>query len=668
MKKFLIPKDGKTGRLVAKNIIILAVLIAVCGLAVWSWFTNQTGATADGISVMCKGEGVEVSWDNIDFYTDLTKREQSSVEGTTTTVTSTESSDDTIGPAKNLCDSSGNPLSLNLVTGNGLDFFEPYTNRRTGTILLNNDSSWQGIKVNGNNSSGRYVDIDLYFRSTKARDVFLAGDSAVSPKNLYGNYSDYGLFSKDNIAAASRIAFLNSNKDACSFIWAPNSNVQLVENESGYKKYTTTETAGAGDSSGTLGDVIDFTTQNGNYYLWLPTNYTSDPNTQDSSLVAHKMNFTVYDETNNTGLYTFEYTIREPNTGKDPTIIYYVNQSGTTWNSNDISYVDVSKSYATNDISDSSPRVALSRDSFNLNTTSTQQDRKASAFYVQGFKTQEITITIGYNPVTKQVVVIGYSSTGAETKTYNRIGVDTEEVTYYPLDGDVTCALVNPDTEFAFSTEVNYRKSINFLDVQKQNVSPLSITNKELFTVEKTGDGYEATYQFINASNDSAIAIDNGIISFSSGETEFTLKYVEGVEGPVLTIGDYYLASRNGRITAAKLSSLNPSDVVTVYVGSSYKVVTDATQEVYQFYNHDDKEIQVLNSTTSPKLYPSSTSTSATTLIGNGTKIVTLEKESDSEYYTAHIVMRVWVEGTDREAKTPLADGIFNISLHFTSQ
>ena len=51
------------------------------------------------------------------------------------------------------------------------------------------------------------------------------------------------------------------------------------------------------------------------------------------------------------------------------------------------------------------------------------------------------------------------------------------------------------------------------------------------------------------------------------------------------------------------------------------------------------------------------------------TKIATLKKEnSDDEYFTAHIVMRIWAEGTDRDAKTPLADGIFDTSFHFISQ
>ena len=672
MKKFFSVNNGKKGIFVAKNIIIFAVLIAVCGLSVWSWLTWGQKTDADGINVKAKADGVKVSWDKINYYSDLTALNDADIVA------------DQRGLAKDLSYADGSPLTLDLITGNGIKFFEPKVNRRTGTVLTNPDSSWQGTVVDGNNSDGKYVDIDLYFRSEVKRDVFLAGDSAVNPKTTSGNYSDYGTFSKDYIAAASRVAFFDVIKTEsadgtvtesigdCSFVWAPNANVELIENESGYIKLTNTKTSEGGLIGGSLGDVIDFVTNtHGDYYLWLPTDYSSDPNTQDSSLAANKMKFTVFDEANNTGLYTFEYTIKEPNTGKEPSIIYYINQSGSSWDSNDISYVDISKSFANNDGGDVSPKVALSRNSFNLNSTTTQQDRKAPAFYVQGFKTQDIKITIGYNPVSKEVVVINYSSSGTDTKTYSRLGVMAEEVTYFELDNNSTCALVNPENSVAVSSleGANFYKNVKFKDADKLFVTPLSITNNELYTVVKTGDAHAATYKFKNNSNNQYLTVTSGALSFTATGSEFTLKYVEGLDSPVVATDGSCLVVSNGVVKAVSESALNLKEAVTVYNGSTFELLTNSTSyETCYYYDYDKKEVVEQNSSSSPKLFSTPTTATATDKVGS-IKIVSLTKEnSDDTYYTAHIVMRVWVEGTDREAKTPLADGVFNLSLHFTSQ
>lgn len=45
--------------------------------------------------------------------------------------------------------------------------------------------------------------------------------------------------------------------------------------------------------------------------------------------------------------------------------------------------------------------------------------------------------------------------------------------------------------------------------------------------------------------------------------------------------------------------------------------------------------------------------------------IVTLTKDPASDYYKGQIKVRIWVEGTDNEAKTPLVNGIFNTKLVF---
>ena len=54
--------NRKTGRMIAKNLIILVVLVFVSILAMWAWFTNKSSATADGIDVKCDvPDGIQIA-------------------------------------------------------------------------------------------------------------------------------------------------------------------------------------------------------------------------------------------------------------------------------------------------------------------------------------------------------------------------------------------------------------------------------------------------------------------------------------------------------------------------------------------------------------------------------------------------------------------------------
>ena len=115
MKNSEKPVSRKTGSLIAKNLIVLSCLVAVCAFAIFSWFTNGKTADASGISIISKADGVEISWDGTDYYKHLTAMDSSGVvEGDT-------------GLAKNIT-GDANPASLDLVTGNGINFFSPGVN------------------------------------------------------------------------------------------------------------------------------------------------------------------------------------------------------------------------------------------------------------------------------------------------------------------------------------------------------------------------------------------------------------------------------------------------------------------------------------------------------------------------------------------------------------
>lgn len=646
----------KTGKLVAKNLIILVVLVAVAALSIWAWFTSGSSAEADGINVKAKADGIEVSWDGINYYQNLTALSDADVvEGET-------------GLALNITGEAGVPSPLKLVTGNGTKFFEPYLNRRKGEVLTNTDGSWQGYNIT--EGTGKYIDIPLYFKSTTARDIYLAGDSKVSPKSTTKRISDYGPFSKDYICAASRVAFLDSTMQNCSFIWAPNADYELRESEAGYTRFETTVTeeitVSGGGTTGIDGGVED---DGKTYYFWtfyddaVVTAYPNDLSQFESSKFVYS---------SDVRYFVTEVTTYIPTYGGDnPSIPIFINESSSrpsAYSNNYNTYIEGASSKNLVKSSDGQ-YFGVTNTNFNIGNATC-----SNAMYIINGNIKagaKITYELGYDPVNKLLVILSYQVEGGGSFSLGEEGGDiTTTVTYYPLENGKNCTLVNPGNAIAISSGEHYKKAVQFRDDStKLNVLPLSIALSEQFTVEKTGDGYKATYKFKNVKTNTYLTVTGGSVTLSSNGSSFSLDYIEGFNGPALKSGEYYVVFNNGNLNAVKSSELDNNDIVTVYTGSSYELFTNITadSQSYQYYDSDEGLVS-LNANSTPKLFTSTNSTSATTTIGN-TKIVTLTKANETdEYYTAQIVMRIWAEGTDRDAKTPLADGIFDTSFHFISK
>ncbi len=658
------PVDRKTGGIIAKCLVVFIVLGIVCSLSIWAWFTIGQTSVADGISIQSKGDGVQVSWDGKDFYDHLQARDAADVS----------EPGGASGPAKNLCDTNGDPLKLSLVTGNGLDFFEPYLNRRTGTVLYDgndNTKNWYGVDIiksdTQDNSEGKFVDIDLYFRGMTARDVYLLEDSKVSPKSTTDRMSDYGGFSKDNIASASRIAFLNAEKDKCAFIWAPNADKKLVQDEAGYRKYTTTTTQEITVSGGSDGNLDGGAVDDGKkYYLWTFKNELIDTYAKGQNSAYLEARAFTYDA--NIRYFVTEVEFYIPTYEQNnPSIPVMINNSS---NKNDLASGDSVniKGYQSLQNAHADQHFYVSDGEWNLDNSTIKCTNKlySDTRYIKSG--ESIKIKFGYNPASDILTVLNYESSGGQSFSLGGEDVETTvTVTYYPLDNNVNCALVNPLSATAVSKGTNFNKGVSFMDNAKINVSPVSITVDEQFTTEKSGTGYYATYKF-RSNNNTYLTLTNGTVSFTGTGTEFTLEYKSGVQGPLIKAGDYYLVIDQGRVLGVKADALDTDSAFTVYTGSTYDFVTvNQDAQSYEYYSNAEKQLKNLGSTTTPKLFTSTNSGSPTAKVGS-TKIATLTKAQGEEYYTAHVVMRVWVEGTDREAKTPLADGIFDISLHFTSQ
>ena len=660
MKNSEKPVSRKTGSLIAKNLIVLSCLVAVCAFAIFSWFTNGKTADASGISIISKADGVEISWDGTDYYKHLTAMDSSGVvEGDT-------------GLAKNIT-GDANPASLDLVTGNGINFFSPVVNRKNGAVLKNADGSWKGSAVT--DSSGKYIDVELYFRALSPFKIFLAGDSAVSPKNPEGNISSFGNFSKDYIAAATRVAFLNAEKNSCSFIWAPNSDIELQESKDGYKKLEETiESVSTGGSDGIPDEILENNNSGKTYNFWLPNDYKEDKDAQLNGMrLVTSSRYETFDGTK--GLYVFEFpiTFYRPN----QTIPFIINENSTLSVSDFGTYIDATqgKAHNYNDSNDITlPTAKFSSGTYNVNSIDGSTTYKTYGIYYSGFEqNSKINVKIGYNPTKKEFIMLGYSGGGSD-KEYNRANPTTIETRYYDLSANVNIALANERNSQAISESSS--KLIGFKS--SGVISPNSISSAEQFTAIKNGDKADATYTFRNIKTGSYLKADsNGIALVGVNKaTSFKLVSLEGISGAVLksTAGELYLVYSNGKFTMVQASDVTANNFVSVFVGTSYALIKPSTAaQPYTFYDSNEKALTNLSSTSTPPLFTSSTSDTESKRIGvvdSNTKypVATLTKEDGSEYYTAKIVVRIWAEGTDRDALQPLADGLFDVFLHFVPE
>lgn len=205
--------NRKTGRMIAKNLIILVVLVFVAVLAMWAWFTDKSSATADGIDVNCQvPDGIEIAV---------------VAPGTTPT-------DDDYTQSSIKLSSKNNKFMEDLVfselTSDGITFYKPALIQSNGVAKVDPSANWDKAVANEN-----YLSFDLYVRSKSTQTVSLTTDSKFStisdvlvddPETgaVSGNKSTEGDYSRDCIVGATRFSVVdyndNSNGDI-KLLWIP---------------------------------------------------------------------------------------------------------------------------------------------------------------------------------------------------------------------------------------------------------------------------------------------------------------------------------------------------------------------------------------------------------------------------------------------------------------
>lgn len=199
----------KTGRMIAKNLIILVVLVFVSILAMWAWFTNNSSTTADGIDVKCEApDGIEIAV----VAPGATPTEKDFVEG------SIRISADKFSFMKDLV--------LSEVTSDGKTFYKPALIQSNGFAFVDRDANWDKAVANEN-----YLSFDLYIRSKTSYTVSLTTNTkftTLHPDQLIGenafNKSTEGNYSRDCIVGATRFSVVDFNdkkEGDLKLLWIP---------------------------------------------------------------------------------------------------------------------------------------------------------------------------------------------------------------------------------------------------------------------------------------------------------------------------------------------------------------------------------------------------------------------------------------------------------------
>lgn len=221
MKNFTAP-NRKTGRMIAKNLIVLftVALAGFCGIQ--AWFTDKSSAEADGINVECQApDGIEIA---VVKHEDPAPKDDAAYKNTIELNSKNYSFIDDI--------------KMTEVSSDGYTFYKPPLKQENGVASPILDvADWDLA-----DSSVHFLSFDLYVRSKSKFDIYLDSKSKISPnaKNLTGenadNKSDFGEsgeskgISRDCVTGAVRFSVANYKTYETKLLWIPAPNIFLNVN------------------------------------------------------------------------------------------------------------------------------------------------------------------------------------------------------------------------------------------------------------------------------------------------------------------------------------------------------------------------------------------------------------------------------------------------------
>lgn len=214
--------NRKTGRMIAKNLIVLftVALAGFCGIQ--AWFTDNRSAKANGIEVECQApDGIEIAVVGHDA--------PAPTEYTTGNITLNKTN------CKFL-----EKLQLTEITGDGTYFSKPALIQSGGQALVDPDAEWSDPTANEH-----YLSFDLYIRSKSQYNISIGKKSTIKPDapqltsqdgTGIKNKSKYGNFSRDSVVGAVRFSVVDykSAPPSKKLLWLPAPNILLEQTTDEY--------------------------------------------------------------------------------------------------------------------------------------------------------------------------------------------------------------------------------------------------------------------------------------------------------------------------------------------------------------------------------------------------------------------------------------------------
>lgn len=216
--------NRKTGRMIAKNLIVLftVALAGFCGIQ--AWFTDKRSAEANGIEVECQApDGIEIAV--VGHGAPAPANDKYTVGNITLNKTNCKFLEN---------------LQLTEITGDGTFFRKPALIQSGGQAHVDTKAEWSEPTANEH-----YLSFDLYIRSKSQYNISIGKKSTIKPDapqlttqdgTGIKNQSKYGNFSRDSVVGAVRFSVVDykSALPSKKLLWLPAPNILLTQTDEGY--------------------------------------------------------------------------------------------------------------------------------------------------------------------------------------------------------------------------------------------------------------------------------------------------------------------------------------------------------------------------------------------------------------------------------------------------
>lgn len=216
--------NRKTGRMIAKNLIVLftVALAGFCGIQ--AWFTDKRSAEANGIEVECQApDGIEIAV--VGHGAPAPANDKYTVGNITLNKTNCKFLEN---------------LQLTEITGDGTFFRKPALIQSGGQAQVDTKAEWSEPTANEH-----YLSFDLYIRSKSQYHISIGKKSTIKPDapqlttqdgTGINNQSKYGNFSRDSVVGAVRFSVVDykSALPSKKLLWLPAPNILLEQTTDAY--------------------------------------------------------------------------------------------------------------------------------------------------------------------------------------------------------------------------------------------------------------------------------------------------------------------------------------------------------------------------------------------------------------------------------------------------